>query len=285
MKINGWFFLLWLLIASCGITDTFSPVPAYVKLEDPKVNTDQAQGASTHKITDAWVFQNGQIIGVYPLPAQVPLIVDEREQEILILAGIRNNGANDSPVFYPFYKSIQVIKKFEQSKTEKIPLEFSYIDQVKFNLIADFEQINLFGFDLDEKPSTGLVLSSDASASGQRSGKVSLDKENSFIEIATTDRILKSAGASGKSYIEMDYYGEAEIALGVISYQESGNTGGLEYKVVLRPQTSWNKVYVEVTEFINASSLKDFRIALAFSLPPGKDAAVCYIDNIKMVRF
>lgn len=285
MKYSWCFFLLWLLLSGCGITDTFSPVPAYIKLENPKVFTDQSQGAATHKITDAWVFQNGQIIGVYPLPAQVPLIVDEQEQEILVLAGIRNNGANDSPVFYPFYKSIIVNKKFEQLKTENIPLEFSYINQVKFNLIADFEQINLFNFDLDEEPATGIVLSSDASASGQKSGKVSLNKDNPFMEVATTDRILKSAGAPGKSYIEMDYFGEAEIAIGIISYQDGGNTGGLEYKVVLRPQATWNKVYVEVTELINASNLKDFRIALAFSLPPGKDEGTCFIDNIKFVRF
>jgi len=282
---NWCFLLLWLLISGCGITDTFSPVPAYIRLENPKVLTDQSQGASTHKIKDVWVFQNGQIIGVYPLPAQVPLIVDEQDQEILLLAGIRNNGANDSPAFYPFYKSIIVKKKFEQLKTENIPLEFSYINQVKFNLIADFEQVNLFGFDLDEKPSTGIVLSSEASAAGQKSGKILLNKDYPFIEVATTDRILKSAGAPGKSYIEMDYFGEGEIAIGIISYQEGGNTGGLEYKVVLRPQTEWNKVYVEVTELINASSLKDYRIALAFSLPAGKDEGVCYIDNVKLVRF
>ena len=70
--------------------------PAYIKINDIELNN-----SSTDKITDAWVYIENQLQGVYELPAKFP-VLETGVKEIRIKAGIKNNGISSSRVFYPF---------------------------------------------------------------------------------------------------------------------------------------------------------------------------------------
>lgn len=278
-------FLLFLLFQACGLDDNASPVPTYLILENPSVDPGTTPGGNTHKITDVWVYSDGQLQGIFPLPAKVPVIATNAESEIIILAGIRKNGILDEPAFYPFYQSITRKVVLEEQKEINIPLRFTYVDDCTFELIADFEFDNLLKFNLDGDTSTNLLISTEDAASGNKSGKVVLTGSSSILEVATDETFIKLSQISGSAYIEMDYKGTADIGIGLVTYDEISPGGQLQYKVVVVPRNDWNKVYIDITQEISSPRLKAYKLALAFTVPSGQQSAVAYIDNVKMIRY
>lgn len=286
MRQNNFFIFIFICtLFRCGLSDNDAPLPAYLTLENPTVTSTDIQGANTHKITDVWVIENGQIQGIYPLPAKVPLITKSEPSEIILLAGIRKNGINDTPAFYPFYKSITTETNLQPGEIKNIPLAFTYADNIKFDVIADFEQVNLFGFDLDNDPNTNMTVTSTTAASGTKSGYVFLNDTTQLVEVATTEIFQKTSLISGNAYIELDYKGNAEIAIGLVSYFRGATNGSLSYKVIVVPREEWNKVYIDITEEISSSSLDKYQLAFGFSRPSNTGQVEAFIDNVKLLRF
>lgn len=273
------------LLSSCGLDDNETPIPTYLILKDPKVEALSIPGGSTHKISDVWVYSDGQLQGIFPLPARVPIISTGQKSEIIILAGIRKNGIFDSPAFYPFYKSIRQEVTLEPLAEIDIPLLFSYADDAKFDIIADFEQVNPLTFDLDFNPASNLEITDETAAAGLKCGKAILGGPSSVIEVATAETFNKLSLISGNAYIEMDYKGQCEIGIGLVTFDDSNPNGQLSYKVVVVPRDNWNKIYVDITEELSRPRLASYKLALGFTVPAGKEKAVAYIDNIKLVRF
>ena len=269
--------------SSCGLTDNDQPVPSYLDLRDPRVLKPAGNGYDTHKITEVWVFADGQILGIFPLPAKVPVEVTGADREITILAGIRNNGMIDSPVFYPFYKSIVSKVKPEEGKTIQIPLDFQYIPDAKISLNEGFETGNLFSIDFDNKPETVVTVSTETAASGTKCGTVTLTSEFKTTETATSSRVKNGENARGQSYIELDYKGEGEIAVG-ISKVKNGLISG-EYVLFVPGKEDWNKIYVDVTKVLSGTDYDEYRVILGFSKTGLSSESRMYIDNVRHIHF
>ena len=60
------------------------------------------QGTNSEKITDAWIYVNGNLEGVYELPATIPLHY-EGLKNLVIYPGIKRNGIAADRKKYPFY--------------------------------------------------------------------------------------------------------------------------------------------------------------------------------------
>jgi len=95
-----------MLFTSCSLFDNEDPIPGFLILDNPTLTAGPNQGANTHKITDAWVFDGGNFLGIFPMPARVPVILDGTEKSFTIFAGIRNNGVAENSLRYPFYQPV-----------------------------------------------------------------------------------------------------------------------------------------------------------------------------------
>ncbi|MGB4959550.1 MAG: hypothetical protein WBO36_08745 [Saprospiraceae bacterium] len=282
-NISGFVLLIFLVqCLSCTLTDNDQPIPSFLDLRDPQVLTSDLGGTDTHKITDVWVFADGQILGVFPLPARVPLINTDNDTEITILAGIRNNGMNDTPVFYPFYRSIVKVIKPIPNEAINIPLVFQYILDAKVPINESFETSNVFSLDFDNNPATNIsVISGDASI-GQKCGKVSFDTF-STLEVGSTIRIADNQNARGKSYIELDYKGDGEIAVGIAK-----TTNGIikaEYVLFVPARAVWNKIYIDVTDKLSPRDYDEYRLIFGFRKTGASTQSSILIDNIKHLHF
>ena len=61
------------ICSSCSKKDLEAEIPAYISIDDITLTTDLAtQGSAAENITDAWVFINDNLVGVYELPATFP---------------------------------------------------------------------------------------------------------------------------------------------------------------------------------------------------------------------
>ena len=85
----------------------------------------------------------------------------------------------------------------------------------------------------------------------------------------------------------MDYSTDIDLTLGV-TYVQDGVYRAAPWAVVV-PTTGvgglrWNKVYIEVSSFINEGSISDRELYITAALPSGQSGAHVYLDNIKLVR-
>ena len=268
---------------SCNLTDNEAPIPAFIILENPGVVNPANNSADSHKITDVWVFSDGQILGVFPLPAKVPVIVGGLEQEITIFAGIRKNGMLDTPDFYPFYKPI--IKRISPQANQiiAIPLDFSYNSTAKIPVNEGFESGNVFSVDFDNNPATELIITGDDASTGQRSARVALTSSISVVEVGSNIRVLGEQNARGQSYIELDYKGQGEISVGIAKIR-SGIIS-VEYLLFVPARFTWNKIYVDVTNSLSSRDYDEYRLVFRFIKTSQNASDFVYLDNVKHIHF
>jgi hypothetical protein len=283
MKLLFVKFLVILVLASCGLGDNEQPIPFFLDLKSPEV-IEPLQGIKgTHKITEAWVFADGQIQGLFPVPGTAALHLTNENTEIKILAGIKNNGMNDNPVFYPFFKEVPLVLSPEANKTYDVPLNFNYTDGAKFSINENFEGNHLFTFNLDNKTGPKLISSMEESRTGLKSGMVLLTNSNNFVEVATESSVQKGFNSRGESYVEFDYKGEGEIAVGIAKNQNG--IFRVEYVLFVPAKLDWNHIYVDFTDKISPNDFDSYKMLLAFTKTGSSAESKVYIDNYKHVHF
>lgn len=268
---------------SCGLTDRDMPIPYYLDLKDVQVLEPGSNVLGSHKITDIWVFADGQIQGVFPLPAKVPMKWEDKETEIIIVPGIRRNGMNDTPVLYPFFKSIDIKLKPEQLKEYTIPLIFSYVEDCKLSVNEGFEEGNVFKHYFDPASEIRLEVTDEASRTGVKSAVIHLTKGGVFTEIGTLTEVYKGQNLRGSSYVEFDYKGEGEIAVGIA--KTLGTITTIEYFLFVPARADWNRIYVNITDKTSRNDYDSYRLLLGFTKTGNSASTKIYLDNYKHIHF
>ena len=94
------------VFASCRKFEGSQTIPAYIHIESIVVDslTDYfTYGATTSKITDAWVYVDDDPIGCFELPATFP-VLKHGPHKVTVYGGIMSNGIAAARATYPFYK-------------------------------------------------------------------------------------------------------------------------------------------------------------------------------------
>ena len=77
--------LIFLLpVSSCEIFNPEEQVPAYVHLDKIDLNTQSDEGSKSHKITDAWVYLDDQLVGTFELPSTFPVLTENGNHNLKI---------------------------------------------------------------------------------------------------------------------------------------------------------------------------------------------------------
>ncbi|MCB0660854.1 MAG: hypothetical protein KDC04_07960 [Saprospiraceae bacterium] len=270
-------------ISSCGITDNEAPIPGYIKVTSVGVEPFGNANEETHNITDLYVFLDGQIQGVFPLPAQIPIFEPTKNQELTILAGIKNNGVGANPVFYPFYKSIVRDIVLDPLETLELPLSFKYVDNAKLGYYDNFESINSIFTHVVGSVQGSIKRDNTTSTVGQYCGKITLDSGSPSLQLTPTNHIRESEIIGGSSYVEFDYKGDGVINVGVL--KRNGTNEAVNYKVLVPCKSEWNKIYVEFTAELAAKDFDDYAIVLGFTRKESNNSATIYLDNFKHWHF
>ena len=87
--MRRFFIILLIFNFSCQIIDRPEKAPSFIQIEDFQFSiSNNNQGSSSEKITDAWIYVNGNLEGAYELPAIIPLHY-EGIQDLSIYPGIK----------------------------------------------------------------------------------------------------------------------------------------------------------------------------------------------------
>jgi hypothetical protein len=190
---------------------------------------------------------------------------------------------NDTPDFYPFYKSIVKTIKPVQNTVFNIPLTFNYVPNAKIPVFESFETGNLFTLDIDNNPATNIVVTNLTSSLGNNSGMISFTGSINQMEMGCLVGIRNGDNARGQSYIELDYKGEGEIAVGIA--KTIGNVFRIEYILFVPGKPDWNKIYVDVTDKLSSNDYNEYRLVFGFTKTGSGLESKLYLDNIKHLHF
>ncbi len=279
--------LLVLLLSGCTKT-SIDEVPSYINIAGSKLIVTDIQGSGSQKISDAWVYADNDLVGAFELPKKFPVLKSGTTQ-LLIFAGIKLNGFNETRSPYPFYEKISIPVNLEREKiTDLGLLTFSYVAGTKFAWKEDFEQANL-SIDTTARSEVNLVRTQLAELAtvfpgegNKYTAKVLIPNDSVVFECATHDSfILPTDGSS--VFLEMNYKSNNEFTVGLLV---NGSVSSQRSILVINPSSSWNKIYINLTPTLSSiTSATSFRVFLTAKKNTKDANGEIYFDNMKLLHF
>ena len=269
-------YLLTLLVfASCQKEDAVG-IPAYIKIE----NIYLGENDSNSTITDAWVYVNGQLQGVYELPAKFP-VLEEGNANIKVYAGIKNNGIASDRVIYPFYSSDTTNKVLTiNASTEIYPTV-----NIKGNIDGQFDDFDN-GYSFNSDACFQVLLGGPYG----KYGSLSLSDSDSILitEINYQDFPLSFDNVpqqGSPTYMELDYKNNTSFLVGM--YINSPNSPTLEKGLLwINPKEDWNKIYIDLTQTVSeAIGAETFSIFIKMQRDSNLDENKLDFDNIRIIHY
>lgn len=280
-RIFYFFFCIPFFIQSC---DTFGDpveVPSYIYIDDIAVNVGGSQGTSSDAITDAWVFIDGQPVGVFPLPAQIPVLASGTV-ELEIFGGIKENGIGASRDIYPFYNSYLLMWTPTPGQVDTLSPVLTYNTSTQFDLIDGIEGSTIMSIDLDGNSATSISSTSTDVFEGARSGEITLTDSDAVFEVSSSaSYFLPNDGSA--IYLELNYKCDVPIEIG-LEHTRNFVTEKY-YKLTLGEKEEWNKVYISFDNDTPILSADSYRLLLRSAKATDGTVAKIFIDNIKLLSF
>ncbi|MFK7907122.1 MAG: hypothetical protein AB8B69_18445 [Chitinophagales bacterium] len=270
-------FTSMVLWSSCTTTELN---PAYVYIEDVKVETSSNEGVGTNKVTTIWAFVGNEPLGVFELPALIPVLA-EGQGTLSIQAGINNNGVSADRVIYPFYTTAVITVDFQPLETDTIVPVFNYAEKANFAFISDFDAFgNFFEGDLTTTANEAEVLS------GIRSAKIVLDSSDDNFVFKNSNTHLIPSNQQQAVYLEIDYKCTHPFDVFIEASDNTGSAPIGSFLLFIAAREDWNKIYIDLTNTIAALKLQNktqFRIIFDGNLPDGESSGTFFWDNIKLI--
>ncbi|WP_116127597.1 hypothetical protein [Lewinella sp. IMCC34183] len=257
--------------------------PAFVTVDGFQLEAGPGRGAATMDVREVWAFADGEFIGVFPLPARIPLY-RVGPVNLRLEAGIRQDGRSVTPDIYPFYTPFERSVDLQSGVTQELgELPVTYRPETVFGFVEDFEATTPRVFTEVLAGAGGITVQTDVVRSGAAAGAVILSDTSTLVEVATQRSYAGLSETPVNVWLEVDYRGDGLGLFGVV-----GTQGGLPVRVFdpgFLPRDTWTKLYVNLSPVVGSSGLAELRVALSTVLPPELARGTVYLDNLKLLYF
>jgi hypothetical protein len=283
-SIAHFYFLFLLIFPSCSLLEQNEPTPSYIFVNEFRLKPLMNQGSNSERITDIWLFNDTEFLGMFPLPAKIPLLL-YGEQNLTIQAGIKENGIGATPENYPFFNTIKVKVNLTALKTDTLKLETSYLSSSKFHFVENFENnTSFFSFLVSGLPENRVLPYSDNNVF---EGKFQLTKSAPVVTVGSNAKYKNTFNPGQPVYLEMDYKGETPCVIGVQFYDtENIEEAGIIVPIAgFKESADWKKIYFNLGSTLALRKSLYYRVIFNAALPEGKENASVHFDNIKLISF
>lgn len=274
-------FGLILLVSGCIKNN---PDPSWIEINEwvleENIDSPHNAGVLTSNFTDAWVYVNDQLVGVFEVPCKVPVLVSG-SANIKVFPAIRNNGISATKKMYPFVQPHEVDVQLVQNESIVINPTTKYYSNAQF-WIEDFENAT-FKLNHTSESSATLIIESETNGLNKY-GRVLLNSSASNWEAYTNQALSFPQGSD--VYLEVDYYNTNKIVTGIIAAKADGTTEdhiNISMKAQDPSEVVWKKIYIDLKELIITSQGVEFVQTLQAKLAEGESEGLIRIDNIKVV--
>lgn len=274
------------LFSQCKVFDNEVIVPSYVYIPSYKFETaiDGSQGDSTSKIVDAWVYENGSVVGSFGLPALIP-IQKKGTVEIGIDAGILKTGQDYERMPNPLLTRAYFTIDAQPEKIDTIVPVFKYGPRTTFKFIEDFDRVGLRFTKFYTMPGDTIVYvnsGDSARTQGKNSGMILLTDSTDYFRLITTDPYIL-AGRNLPSMLEMDYNSDVILYIGMFANLATGVKQIPLFNAF--PTNGWNKVYINLSDEVAANpNNTEYKIYIEVYRSKGSPRPRIIIDNVKLIE-
>lgn len=264
------------LLYSCK---KFKPADSafFVRSGTVSVSTKPHEGTANQKITDLWLYVNGQFQGVFPVGNLMPIPNKDQATEINIFAGIKNNGISDTRIFYPFFDFLTIDTLVEAGKVIERPFTFKYKASTTFTWTENFDSNSGYSVKTTKGPS--LRKCSPADAFENTSVYMILQGDTNQVEIQSSSDGFSLPLGSSNVYLELNYKCNTGFRVGVIA-----DDGTPMDAITINPQENWNKIYIQLSTAVSTLASSKYKIFIsAAKASDDMGTKLVYLDNIKLL--
>jgi hypothetical protein len=292
MKQFFLFVIAGLILNSCIKNN---PDPSWIEITPWSLianpNSQYPTGELTHSFTDAWVYVNDELIGVFQVSDTVKIpVLKSGNVNIKVYPAIRNNGVSATKKIYPFVERYEINTTLVQNQTLQINPVTRYSSMVRFS-IEDFEDpaIKIVN---DPNSATQMSQGNDPEILqwGNFYGFVNLNEiDTTWIAYTNFESVNEANLPRGQEvYLEIDYYNTNNVVTGLLWISSSSIKNNTNYQLNDQDPTSvkWKKIYIDLKELVsNAPAGSYFEQSFQALLDEGDTDGLIVIDNIKVVHF
>lgn len=295
IKSYHWIFLFVLIFSiflntGCYKFEGDQSIPAYIKIDTVLIDTYYPkEGSNSANVTDVWVYLNDNIVGIFELPAILPVLA-EGEQKLDIRPGIKINGISSTRIPYPFYQPI-LFDNFnfipDSTITIKNPVS-TYYSNLVFAWMEDFEGSSI---SLEENPASDTIIQKTEpkdnpeaflSEQSQHSGVIYLTEERPVFSAATYSSYDMPKQGSPVA-LEMNYKTNNYLNVGLLLI-ESNNYVKVPLLIVNHSE-DWNKIYINLGPNLSLHpQASGFRVYFEAGLDNDRSSSTIYLDNLKVIH-
>ncbi len=292
MKQFFLFVIAGLMLNSCIKNN---PDPSWIEITPwtlvANSNSQYPTGELTHSFSDAWVYVNDELIGVFQVSDTVRIpVLKSGAVNIKVYPAIRNNGVSATKKIYPFVERYEINTTLVQNQTLQINPITRYSSMVRF-AIEDFEDpaIKLLN---DPNSATQMSQGNDPTILqwGNFYGFVNLNQtDTTWIAYTNFESVNEANLPRGQEvYLEIDYYNTNNVITGLLWVSSTSIKNNTNYRLNDQdPSTvKWKKIYIDLKELIsNSPAGTYFEQSFQALLDEGDTEGIIIIDNIKVVHF
>jgi hypothetical protein len=280
--MNYIFFTLCLILISCEIINPEEDIISNIYIENIRLETDTDLGTNSSNITDAWLYIDDEFLGVYPLPALIP-VLKNGPQDIIIEAGIKKNGITASRISYPYFNRYTTNKDLLPNQTCSISPFVNYkLNEFPYqeNFEGNGTILNVLTDTINHSIEKIYSNISDPIL-GNTYGKIVISgEENEIFECRTNSYPIPT---DKQVYLELDYKASSTFVIGL--YATNSQTTEKTAIIYLNKKDEWNKIYISLAETINSfgNGYNNFNIFIGMSRNTDQDINELLLDNIRIV--
>jgi hypothetical protein len=292
MKQFFLFMIVGLMLNSCIKNN---PDPSWIEITPwtlvANSNSQYPTGELTHSFTDAWVYVNDELIGVFQVTDTLKIpVLKSGAVNIKIYPAIRNNGVSATKKIYPFVERYEINTTLVQNQTLQINPVTRYSSMVRF-AIEDFEDpaIKIVN---DPNSATQMSQGNDPAILqwGNFYGFVNLNETDStWVAYTNFESVNEANLPRGEEvYLEIDYYNTNNVVTGLLWISSSSIKNNTNYQLNDQDPSSvkWKKIYIDLKELVsNSPAGSYFEQSFQAILDKDDTEGLIVIDNIKVVHF
>lgn len=273
-------------LALSACKDSSEQIPAYLNLQPFQVTAPG--GTAWQEITDGWLYVDGNFLGVYTLPATVP-VLSEGQKEVILFPGVKENGIEATPNIYPHLTRFTKVYDLAPAQITDVQPITDYDPTLEYGFgigRGDFDGGSFIS--LENRDSDGL-LNFELTTDGALAGKCLLmqaDTAHPIMDIATEKMEGLPVLGAPQVWVELHYQTDVPFFLYMLSGAQETSQAIYQFNT----STGWNKIYINLTQTLVTTQVTEHRLYFRLSLPKDGNGnftqlkGTVRLDNIRVVH-
>lgn len=269
-----------------GCIEPWEGPPHFLHVDSIAFVPDANEGEPTSRIEEVWVYSETDVLGAFPLPADIPLSPAELGENttLTLSAGIRANAISSTRQPYPFYDAVDVPIALEYGGRDTLALEVGYTDWTEVVIAEDFETANRFEPAITSTAEIVRTQSEQLVLDGTSSGLIVLDADHQTL-ISSTNEQQFNLRSNGPVWLELDYACTQPFWVGLF-VKDAVNAQRIPILVLNSTEGERNKIYLDLDPVVRTTpDATHYEITLDAYYDGSADSTTVVVDNFKLLRY